>query len=71
MDPMTALQDFCQAMQAHDREGVALAANALVGWIEKGGYLPAGPYDPPWIGQLTRDQIASYFRAVRHIAEMT
>jgi hypothetical protein len=70
MDPVEVLQGFDRAMAGGDRAAVAELADALVGWLEKSGFSPIGPYAPDWRGKLTPRQLASYFRAVRQVAEM-
>jgi len=70
MDPVATLADFDRAMKTGDRQTVAETADALIGWLEKGGFMPVGPYSPDWRGKLTSSQLASYFRAVRNVAEM-
>jgi hypothetical protein len=70
MDPVAALEAFDRAMMERDRPAVAEHADALVGWLEKGGFKPCGPNGTDWRGQLTTGQLASYFRTARAIAEM-
>ena len=70
MDPVAALKLFDDAMTAHDRPAIAEAADALVGWLEKGGFMPCGPNGADWRGKLSSSQLASYFRTARAIAEM-
>lgn len=70
MDPVATLKAFDDAMSAHDRPAVAEAADALIGWLEKGGFMPCGPNGCDWRGYLSANQLASYFRMARAIAEM-
>lgn len=70
MDPCAALTALDKAFQFGDREGIAEYADVLVGWIEKGGYLPVGPHGCDWRGKLSAKQLASHFRAIRAVAEM-
>jgi len=70
MDPCAALKGLDDAMMTRDRAAVAEYADALVGWLEKGGFMPVGPYGPDWRGKLTSGQLTSYLRALRHVAEM-
>lgn len=70
MDPNATLGELDKAMSCGDRPRVAELADALVGWIEKGGFLPVGPHGSDWRGKLSAGQFASHFRAVRAVAEM-
>lgn len=40
MDPIQALIDLMDALTAEEPDGAAEAADALAGWIAKGGFLP-------------------------------
>lgn len=46
MDPTQALIDLLDAIEHQDREDAVIAAKALAGWLERGGFLP----DPPDAG---------------------
>lgn len=70
MDPVKALEDFDRGMMNRDREAIAEAADALIEWLERGGFMPVGPHSPDWRGKLTHPQFTSYLRAVRAVAEM-
>ena len=70
VDPVATLKAFDDAMVAGDRGDVAEAADAMVGWLEKGGFMPVGPHGADWRGSLSSNQLASYFRTARAVAEM-
>lgn len=70
MDPVAALTNYDGAMVRKDREAIAQHADALIGWLEKGGYMPVGPHSTDWRGRLTPNQFASMLRQVRDVAEM-
>ncbi len=70
MDPVAALAAFDRGMMTRDRAAIAEHAGALIGWLEKGGFMPCGPHGTDWRGKLTPGQLTSYFRACQHIAEM-
>ena len=70
MDPVATLEAFDRAMMQRDRQAVAEHADALIGWLEKGGYMPVGPHGADWRGSLTAKQLASMLREVRAVAEM-
>lgn len=71
MDPNAAFLSFDRATMTRDREAVAEAANALVGWLERGGFLPTcQPFADCWLAKLDHKQLTCYFRDVRHVAEM-
>lgn len=70
MDPHATLEAFDRAIMEHDRESVAIHADSLIGWLEKGGYHPCGPNGTDWRGNLTHKQLASMLRTVRAVAEM-
>ncbi len=71
MDPMATLKSFDEAKRGDDRENVALYADAMVGWLEKDGFLPWTLETPSdWRSSLTRRQLTAYFRDMRRVAEM-
>lgn len=70
MDPVATLAAFDDAIVHHDRVTVAETADALIGWLEKGGFMPCGPNGTDWRGRLTSNQFASMLRTVRAVAEM-
>jgi hypothetical protein len=41
MDPNEALREWNEAVKANDREGAFFAAGNLIGWLERGGPMPA------------------------------
>lgn len=70
MDPVAALEAFDAAMMARDLDAIAEYADALVGWLSKGGFKPCGPHGSDWRGKLTDGEMMSMFRMARHIAEI-
>lgn len=42
MDPNRAYEDWLHAVSCNDKEGALEAAEALLGWLEKGGFEPQG-----------------------------
>jgi hypothetical protein len=42
MDPNTAYENWCLAVTDNDRYGAVEAAEALMGWLERGGFEPEG-----------------------------
>ena len=70
MDPVACLKRFDDAMMARDLDEIAESAGDMVGWLEKGGFLPFGPHGADWRGKFTAGQACSYFRDVRHVAEI-
>lgn len=69
MDPIATIRDFDLAEADRDREAIAVFADAMVGWLEKGGFMPIAP-EGDWRRGLTRGQALAHFRTVRAIAEM-
>lgn len=69
MDPNECLKMFHDAMMKRDRSGVAEAADNLVGWLEKGGFLPSFDQSDRR-SELSREDLVAYFRDIRHVAEM-
>lgn len=67
MDPVECLARFDNGLIARDKEAVAEAADALIGWIEKGGFLPSLE---GWRTYFNRQQFLGYLRDIRHVAEM-
>lgn len=69
MDPDIALKALDDAMLARDRDSVVEYADALIGWLEKGSFLPRID-ERDWRYRLTREELIALFRVMRHIAEM-
>lgn len=67
MDPNATWKMIEDAMSARDREAVAESADALIGWLERGGFKPS----PTVSGRMysTKEWLV-YLRDIRHIAEM-
>ncbi len=70
MDPHATLELFDTAMDENDREAIVQPATDLIIWLERGGFMPCGPNGTDWRGKLTSNQLASYLRMARAIAEM-
>ncbi len=70
MDPFACLKSFDESSACGDREGIAKYADAMVGWLEKDGFLPWKTHEADWRSGLTRKQLTAYFRDIRRVAEM-
>lgn len=71
MDPIVALEQLDRAMfEDKDRGDVAHYADALIQWLEKGGFSPVGRHGADWRGQLTTGELLSHFRAIKTVAEL-
>lgn len=70
MDPCTTLREIDRAMACGDRASIAEFCGALIGWLEKGGFMPVGPHGGDWRGSLSPQQLCSVLRSMRAIAEM-
>jgi hypothetical protein len=42
MDPDATFSELMDAIERRDREHVAMCADALLGWIDMGGFMPSG-----------------------------
>jgi hypothetical protein len=67
MDPTACLKSLDDAMACRERAEIAEYADAMIGWVEKGGFLPIRP---DWRGELTRHEFVCYLRDIRAVAEM-
>ncbi len=65
MDPDATLK----TLDTGTREERAEAADALIGWLEKGGFAP-GRVGSDWRRGLSRKQYLAYLRDLRDVAEM-
>jgi hypothetical protein len=70
MDPVATLEAIDTAMRNKDRAAIAEHADALIGWLERGGFMPVGPHGTDWRGKLDRSELKSVLRWVRAVAEM-
>jgi hypothetical protein len=68
MDAEQCLVELDRAIQIGDRETVAERADALIGWLEKDGFMP-GRVGSDWRRGLSRKQYLSYLRDLRQFAE--
>jgi hypothetical protein len=65
MDPNAAWKMFEHGMMCRSRSEIAEATDALVGWLEKGGVMPA-----ELEAKMNRRDALRYLRDIRHVAEM-
>lgn len=70
MDPIAAAKAFDLAMMTRDRAAIAESADAIVGWLRKGGFAPHYSEEPAFRRGLTHKQLEIYFADIRHVAEM-
>lgn len=68
MDPTATIREYERANTLRNTEDIAIYADAMVGWLEKGGFMP--DCNGRWYGTLDRHKLTCYFRDVRAIAEM-
>lgn len=65
MDPEACWKDIERGMTERDRERVADSCDALIGWLEKGGWAPLT------LSRFThKHDLLRWLRDVRAVAEM-
>ena len=63
MDPVAALEKIDNALFGDGTaDDIVEYGEALIGWLEKGGFRSCGPNGTDWRGQLTTNQLASVIR---------
>lgn len=67
MDPLATWKNLDDAMRSHDREAIGQAADALVGWYEKGGFIGSEIVRRYGMG---RPGLLRMLRDLRAVAEM-
>lgn len=71
MDPIETLRQLDEAMARGDRSDVCEYTYALIGWLERGGFMPyLDPKKDDWRGVLTKSQFVHYLKDLRAVASM-
>lgn len=66
MDPQVCWAELERAESDRDRARIAECADALIGWLEKDGFVP-----PVFINRgIDRKNALWMLRTIRHVAEM-